>query len=794
MNRTLIAALIASCSVVPAQVDPKKKQPVPLGTVQGQAVREVMWRPPLDEEWKKPVLIKFQRTWKDAQKISKETGKPVMICINMDGEIASEHYAGVRYRSPKIAKVFEPYVCVIASVYRHNPRDYDEKGRRILCPRFGSVTCGEHIWIEPQVYGKFLDNERVAPRHIMVELDGKETYDVYYANDTRSVFDTLQRGIIERRKELTRQVRKRPERPLLDKIGSADVHDRDEIEVAYEKGGRQLKKQILQRAIVSKGADPVDVLRLALYDMDSELNRLAREALMKSKTAMAVELINDALRKPMSEFERNGLIAALERLSGQFPRAKKFANIHKGLAVKSKSVDAEAWVKALADAKIPDKVEWSALESRIDYKAAEAKARPKDGAARLGLAEASLALAVDPQTSKVLAASRKTGAKFARLMLLDAKSHAEQAEKLGAKGWRMDAVVAVLSYYLHDTREAHRRAELAVAALPKGETSWNAMAVLGMFAEQRMAAIKRAERTKRDWPPQWLTDVHSAFAVLSRHPLGTAGHVVSHYDFLVNLSVLGQANRALDAGLERFPDAALLHDRLRGRVLHESGAKGLENTYAQLVKKPDASKNAKWYAGYATIVAAEYYRRKNNLNEAHLAYGRAIAFFDQAIVDNPASRSTADHFAALAISGRARMALEKNQLAESVAQIIASFGRSPTSGASLDGLNQAPMETARLLRTKLETSKQDDLLAKLSGVMKTLPEAAFALPEYEVGVGGARNQVLRRGKLRRPGWRERQRAAEARERRGLEEAKRLQKERLERERKAKAAEKKKTGR
>ena len=104
----------------------------------------------------------------------RQSNKPILICINMDGEIASEHYAGVRYRQPEIAKLYEPYVCVIASTYRHNPRDYDDQGRRILCPRFGSVTCGEHIAIEPVLYEKFFDGTRVAPRHIMVELDGSD--------------------------------------------------------------------------------------------------------------------------------------------------------------------------------------------------------------------------------------------------------------------------------------------------------------------------------------------------------------------------------------------------------------------------------------------------------------------------------------------------------------------------------------------------------------------------------------------------------------------------------------------
>jgi peroxiredoxin (alkyl hydroperoxide reductase subunit C) len=39
--------------------------------------------------------------------VSRETGKPILVCVNMDGEVASEHYAGIRYRQPEIAKLYE---------------------------------------------------------------------------------------------------------------------------------------------------------------------------------------------------------------------------------------------------------------------------------------------------------------------------------------------------------------------------------------------------------------------------------------------------------------------------------------------------------------------------------------------------------------------------------------------------------------------------------------------------------------------------------------------------------------
>ncbi|MFQ5505557.1 MAG: hypothetical protein ACE5F1_12270, partial [Planctomycetota bacterium] len=197
-----------------------------------------MWPAPTAEDWKRPVLIQWQRTWEDALAVAKETGKPILICVNMDGEIASEHYAGKRYREPEKAKLYEPYVTVIASVYRHSVRDFDEQGRRIPCPRFGGVTCGEHMAIEPILYEQFFDGRRVAPRHIMVELDGKESYDVYYTWDTDSVFKAIREGIANRKAEPRTLVR--GDRTILERVASRDSKDRSAVELAYEKGGAEL--------------------------------------------------------------------------------------------------------------------------------------------------------------------------------------------------------------------------------------------------------------------------------------------------------------------------------------------------------------------------------------------------------------------------------------------------------------------------------------------------------------------------------------------------------------------------
>ncbi|MBL8739145.1 MAG: hypothetical protein JNL12_22150, partial [Planctomycetes bacterium] len=141
---------------------PPTVQPVtPPPPTASAGAREAMWYAPTAADWAKPHRIPWQRTWDDAVAMAQRTNRPILVAVNMDGEIASEHYAGVRYRDEAIAKDYEQYVCVIASVFRHNPRDHDEQGRRIPCPRFGSCTCGEHMAMEPIVFAKFLDGQRI---------------------------------------------------------------------------------------------------------------------------------------------------------------------------------------------------------------------------------------------------------------------------------------------------------------------------------------------------------------------------------------------------------------------------------------------------------------------------------------------------------------------------------------------------------------------------------------------------------------------------------------------------------
>ncbi|MCC7137230.1 MAG: hypothetical protein IT460_02230 [Planctomycetes bacterium] len=701
----------------PAPPGPTPAPGPTLGLREGPGVsREQMWRAPTAEDWKKPCLMTWQRSWDDAVAVAKETGRAILVCVNMDGEIASEHYAGVRYREPEVAAVYEPYVCVIASVYRHNPRDHDDEGRRIPCPRFGTVTCGEHIALEPVVFERFLDGVRVAPRHIMVELDGKETFDVYYANDTASVFDRIRRGTAERPPAPAPVVR--GDRPLLERVASRDVRDREAVEAAYAAGDAATRKALLEAAARAADAAPTDLVRLGVFGVDPDLSRLARKALAASASPDATDLVIDALKVPAEPSERDDLLAALSRMGSTSPRARWLASVHRGLFAKSSSVDAAKWSAAGGSSYAPPVPDWDALEAERARRVEAAKARSDDPAAMLAVAETSLDLA--KEATNAFPDDPKQAGMFARHLYADARHLAAAAEKGGASGWKVDAILCIAAYRTSDHEEAYARAERAAKALPPGEPSWNAMAVLTIFAEARWKAITQAVKAKKEWPPEWLADVHAAYTVLLAHPLGTDTQVVWYHDFLVWLGADARATRLLEQALDRFRASAPLHERYRGRLLTDRGPDAVESAYDARTRAKEAVPADLWFAGLASNAVAEHDRRVGKPDAAVAAYGRAAARLEAAAAAVPAWKGAVDAALALVDAGRARLAFQRGDDAAALEAVLASFRRSPASAGTRDGLGITPGETAQVLLARLRAADRKDDVKRLEEALTAL--------------------------------------------------------------------------
>jgi hypothetical protein len=710
---------------------------------------EEVWPAATAEQWREPVLVRWQRSFDDAMRVARARNMPILVCVNMDGEIASEHFAGVRYRDPETAALMSKYACVIASVYRHTPRDYDPEGNRVECPRFGTVTCGEHIEAERELYGKYFDGRRISPRHIVLDLDGEETYDVYYSWDTATVVTTYVKG-----REGWPEPQEPGERTLRELARSPDSADREALETAYVQGDVEVRRTILRTLVTERVVDQVEVLRTALFGFDLEMASLARQALAECETEGALDLMAEALKVPLEPGERQLLLGAVERLAQTSPRARTLAALHNGLSLDSSLVDARRSEQAALEYETSARVEQD-LQARAE--AVEAGAQRPDELLGFALAAAEHALEFPDR-------------RYAGLLALDAREAADRARAAGAGGPRLEAVLALVASELGEDEAARGHAVAAVeggllgidgvgrAAGAGPEVTLTVAArtrLLQLFAQARQRAIRRSYREGGSWPPEWLADVSAAYTLLIEDPRVGAQPLVEYQDFLRWIGATPRANEVLDRALERFPASPELHQRLRGRLLWEGGPRGLEEGYAERLAQVEADGSAPgqltWFAGYAELVAAEQFRRRAELEPAGAAYGRALDLYARNAESFPAGEDSCRHYMALAHGGLARIALEQGDLAGATDALLTCLQVRPASAASQDGLGLSPVMTARMIQARLREQGDDARAARIQETLDALDPALLEPPPSELqgsGRRGGRGQPRGRGPQR----------------------------------------------
>lgn len=112
--------------------------------------------------------------WDKAFALAKETKRPVMICINSkDGEKANEATAKEIYHDAEFVELSKSFVMVPISTRTHNTGG--------VCPRFGVVTCQQHLdcWKAlaaahgDQFVTAFAQGEMITPQHAWFSPEGK---------------------------------------------------------------------------------------------------------------------------------------------------------------------------------------------------------------------------------------------------------------------------------------------------------------------------------------------------------------------------------------------------------------------------------------------------------------------------------------------------------------------------------------------------------------------------------------------------------------------------------------------
>lgn len=229
--------------------------------------------------------------------------------------------------------------------------------------------------------------------------------------------------------------------------------------------------------------------------------------------------------------------------------------------------------------------------------------------------------------------------------------------------------------------------------------------------------------------------MNTAYASLAQSSVADPELLVEHHDFLRWIGATPRANAVLEEALARFPDAPLLHERLRARLLWEGGPEGLEAGYVERLAAEEAAGAERtqldWFAAYASLVAAEHHRRRSEFEEAVASYRRATLRFGANAARIPSGRDTNEHFVVLAKAGLARLALERGELVEATDELLAAFALRPESVTTPDGLNLTPIQTALMLRARLLDAGDEPRAARVNAALDALDPRLLEPPPSE---------------------------------------------------------------
>ena len=674
-------------------------------------------------QWKKPPLIKWQRSLEDALWLAKAKNLPLLICVNMDGERgrqepASANFAGVRYRDPAFAALVESYIPLIVSPDRHTPKDHDERGRRIACPRFGTVTCTEHISIESELFERYFNGRRVAPRHLAVTADGKQLFDRFLDRDYSRVDDALKENALKENAS-TDRIADAFSKLVSGPLANPDARTRAALELHFSKTDRKERIEILEAA-ASAGFELFDLLRIGLKDSDPAVRNRAALTLAATANERVTDLVVDTTDRVEHAGARRALYGTLFQIGLTDPIARRALQIRQGLLAEGETVKAKNWLKALEEQSagtqkkyasdfVPNK-ELDELDRKIESLTNKAEQEDSRGVHQLGLAEANFRYALN-------SIQNKSNPEF---FFVDAETAAVAAKKKGATKWAVAALRARIAYLSGRNEEAGRLAEVALGGLREEAASPHAAAVLEIHAKTQLARIYQDRKASEALPGEAITEALQSYRVLAVHPLGTEKQAIQHAGLLAWLRTNMALDRVLQHAVLRFPDSASLHERYRKVSITLGGAKQLEASYDGFDVPSKSLAVVSWHKAYAKLIAAEIQVRAGRSKAADSAYSGSIASFAVSLVANRGWKNSIDHYTALAIAGRCVIALDENRLDAAVDLLLSAAGTRTASFKDKDGLGRTSEQAARRLQDSLEKAGKQELLDKLREGLQAL--------------------------------------------------------------------------
>lgn len=576
-----------------------------------------------------PDQILWQRTLEDALAIAKVRHQPLLLAVNMDGESASDRIYSERYRDPAFVAATRHCVCLGASVFRHNPRDHDDQGRRIPCPRFHEITCGEHIALEPVLWEKYLsDGERVAPRHALVRPDGTKAWDLSLCFDLqdvdRALFASVQGAAAndtpvpqEHRARLAAEDAVVNDVPGLWLVGVAKNGDSSAVEAFHRLVPRLHGAYFHPAQPVAETFVPAVVA----CGLTATISRDVWDTLQRASTDRA-----------------NALFATLEKLAAAEPSSWFQVYAHRALS----APEAPSLASLLAEADtLTTRLHGSApmardkgdgmpdvptLERELDDVEKLLAKTPDDASLHARFAKASLDLG-----RQALDAQKKN----ARFLLEDAATHWKKAiaRDAGRYEWWIES--ARSAYFLTDfanESECGRRALALATNRPLGELPTSALTLDARAAEALRwigdAAARRLGDLAPTSPdaPTLVREALLAYGLVAASEHADASDMGSFASVCGALSCHRAEQQAAEAGATRFPTSNDLRAAIT-RALWASGRIGDAPAVAARIEQRAPCAESAWFTGQAFLFAAEDCRRRDDLPGALTAYSSAAEKF-----------------------------------------------------------------------------------------------------------------------------------------------------------------------
>ncbi len=648
----------------------------------------------------RPTGVAWQRSLADALAVQQATGLPLLVAVNMDGEAFNDLFAGETYKEPKFVESTRGYVCVVASMDRHNENDHDALGRRIECPRFPGCTCGEHIQIEPELFARYFSGTRNAPRHIGVDKNGKILFDRFLDASMQTAIDAIARH------RGTPKADAAVPTSLDALFARRDAASRRALEQRFLAADAATRRSMLAMAPKATN-EPFELLRMALRGADDETFAVAAAALAKLATKDLRGEVEDALARVDDDTVRAALVARLAELGRDDPAANRLA-AHLAPATERSPLPAPwsgAWRAPAFTAG-----DRASIEAQLDRWEAFVRTTPNDDAARLSLAIAQAAFA------DVLVQEGGRGIDF---WFEDSRRNAQRV-KDGALQNEVQALLAYVAYMTNDAEPAAQATALAQVAAPgaRQPDPWLASRLLELMLLSTVNGVYAdADGAKQRNLRAEIDRVTTALDLLQQRGSPKEQPCLAAIGLLEFAGLRREARLQLERLAAAFPASAAVHERWRNRLLLDLGAETMRRHYARFVDAATDKPTAEWFAGYAALVAGEQHMRDKRTEVALSAYSEAIDRFARCTGDDEQQLDSAHHFAVLALAGRAHLRFASGDAAGAVADLLHAAELRPASLDETDGLLRKPRAIAGRIARDLAAKGEAELAARLQPML-----------------------------------------------------------------------------